>query len=151
MRGQDSKSLRFFSLSQSRPKIQLRSSGHPRVKSLEHVLSLHNSGHFDRQGESKIQTVRGWRCSLLTAQRLLSRQRATEKWIRTLYDPLTQNKITQPKHKPQFPFIFGNELSQWNTYGDCNVRKNSGQPGNLAQRITAVPLIFIPLLHIWGF
>ena len=64
---------------------------------------------------------------------------------------LKRQKITHPKHKQQIPFIFGNELTQQNTYGGRYVRKNSGQPGNLRQSVTAIPLIFIPLPHIWGF
>ena len=63
----------------------------------------------------------------------------------------TENKITHPKHKQQIPFIFGNELIQQNTYGSCYVRKNSSQPGNLRQNITAISLILILLPHIWGF
>lgn len=63
----------------------------------------------------------------------------------------TENKmVTHLRHKEQFSFIFGNELLQWTINCSCCVR-SSGRPGSLRQSITAIPLIFIPLLHIWGF
>lgn len=158
MRSLDSMSLRFFPLSQSRSKIQLSNSGQPRIKSQENVQNLHNSGHFDCHVDSKLWMAGGWYRRLLPAERFLLQQCSTEKQTETLYDlsqkilKTVENKlVTHLRPKQQFPFISGNEFIPWTTSCGCYVRKSSGQPGNLRQSIIAIPLIFIPLPHMWGF